>query len=421
MPIIPAPETGKQQKMLNEIKDCEVCGNRVLVPVLDLGMHPMCDDLVPIGDTRICRQYPIEILFCEKCCTAHQRFQIPKQELFPRSYHYRARHTADVLNGMREFVATCEKTCGPLSELKVLDIGCNDGSLLSIFREKGARTFGIEPTGACEDAVQAGHTAINDFFTGDIAQEFVRINGKPDIITFTNVFAHIEGLADVIQALKVLKHDRTVIVIENHYLGSVLEKFQFDTFYHEHPRTYSYTSFAFIGDALGMQIAAVEFPPRYNGNIRVVYTPRAGQGKHAGWDTVHPREKSFGRELKTMSERLVPWKKGKLEEITLAVRKYGRLSGKAFPGRAAIPVRLLGLDETHIRAVYEKPQSNKVGHYIPGTRIPILSDDEFDPAGTDAPLINLAWHISREIRNYMQSRGYRGPILDIISPEVPPR
>ena len=69
-----------------EINSCEVCGNERLVSVLDLGSHPMCDDLVPIGDTRVCREYPIEILFCATCRTAHQRFQVPKKDLFPASY-----------------------------------------------------------------------------------------------------------------------------------------------------------------------------------------------------------------------------------------------------------------------------------------------------------------------------------------------
>jgi hypothetical protein len=68
---------------LTEITRCEVCGGHTLRPVLDLGRHPMCDDLVAVGDARICVEYPIEILFCDTCRTAHQRFQIPKHELFP--------------------------------------------------------------------------------------------------------------------------------------------------------------------------------------------------------------------------------------------------------------------------------------------------------------------------------------------------
>ena len=76
-----------------EITSCEVCNNQELTPVLDLGSHPLCDDLIPIGDATVCKEYPIEILFCEKCLTGHQRYQVPKKTLFTESYHYRSRMT----------------------------------------------------------------------------------------------------------------------------------------------------------------------------------------------------------------------------------------------------------------------------------------------------------------------------------------
>ena len=66
---------------INEITSCEVCGAKNIQSVLDLGKHPMCDDLIPVGDSRICSEYPIEILFCSNCKTAHQRFQVPKEDL----------------------------------------------------------------------------------------------------------------------------------------------------------------------------------------------------------------------------------------------------------------------------------------------------------------------------------------------------
>ncbi len=159
---------------LIEIGQCEVCGAAALRPVLDLGAHPMCDDLVPIGDIRVCREYPIEIQFCDRCRTAHQRFQVPKQDLFPSTYHYRSRQTLDVLNGMRRLVDACIEKYGDLRGKKVLDVGCNDGSLLSIFAEHGAMTFGIEPTGAAEDASASGHQVLNAFFGEEVAQDFVR-------------------------------------------------------------------------------------------------------------------------------------------------------------------------------------------------------------------------------------------------------
>jgi SAM-dependent methyltransferase len=403
---------------LHEIVDCEVCGSGILRPVLDLGEHPMCDDLVRVGDSRICRNYPIDILFCDRCITAHQRFQIPKHELFPPTYHYRSRHTADVLDGMRQLVGACAEEAGDLNGRKILDIGCNDGSLLSIFAECGASTFGIEPTGAARDAIERGHTVVNDFLSARVADSFVREHGRPDVITFTNVFAHIEDLKEVIRALKILSGPGTMLVIENHYLGAILDKNQFDTFYHEHPRTYSYTSFGFIAEALGMRIAKAEFPRRYGGNIRVFLSGAQPGAHHSRWEELHGKERSFGADLAALSSLIERWRVKKLAEIEAELGRHGKLAAKAFPGRAAIPVKMLGLDENSISAVYEKPASGKIGHYVPGTRIPIRSDDDFPRGGTgDAPVLNLAWHISDEIRSYMRERGYNGRIIDIISQE----
>jgi hypothetical protein len=403
---------------LTEIRHCEVCGTQNLRTVLDLGSHPMCDDLVAIGDTRRCREYPIEILFCDTCLTAHQRFQIPKSELFPPSYHYRSRHTADVLNGMRQLVAAYQQAFGGLVDKKVVDVGCNDGSLLSIFREAGAITYGIEPTSAAADAQASGHDVTNDFLSEAVASAFVAVHGKADVISFTNVFAHIEDLGSVIRSLKLLAGPDTVIVIENHYLGAILEKNQFDTFYHEHPRTYTGRSFWFIAEALGMRIARAEFPQRYGGNIRVFLAARgAADAEPEGWQALRDREAGYGEGLARLSAQIEKWRIAKRAALETEFDRFGTLEAKAFPGRAAIPIKVLGLDESRINAVYEKPGSGKIGHYVPGTRIPIRSDDDFVPAAGDRPLLNLAWHISGEITGYMRERGYQGRIIDIISSE----
>jgi hypothetical protein len=398
---------------LTEIKSCEVCGNDKLVPVLDLGLHPLCDDLVSVGNSRQCREYPIRIDYCATCATAHQHFQVPKENLFPKDYHYRSRFTADVLSGMKSLVASCAERMGPLAGKIALDIGCNDGSLLDFFREAGARTAGIEPTGAAQEAAAKGHVVVQNYLSTETAAEILRRVGTPDIITFTNVFAHIEDLKGVLAALKVLLGPGTVIVIENHYLGAVLDGNQFDTFYHEHPRTYSYKSFSFIAQSLGLDIVNVEFPVRYGGNIRVILG-RAAKSDAVAADVV-ARENNFQVEFAQLARDVELWKTRQGEELKKIFAAHGPIRAKAFPGRAAILVKLLGLTEKEIVAVHEKPGSIKIGHYLPGTRIPILSDDElFAHGDQNKPLLNLAWHISREIRQYLQDNGYKGAVIDVL-------
>jgi len=403
-------------KKLNEINKCEVCGGIGLERVLDLGLHPMCDDLVPVNEDRSCTEYPIEILFCHTCRTAHQRYQVPKELLFPQTYHYRSRHTADVLSGMGDLVDACEKKLGNLSGKKILDIGCNDGSLLSFFRQKGASIFGIEPTGAYLDAKHAGVTVIHDYLTEEVVKVFVSQYGSPDLIVFTNVFAHIEDLGKVLRSLQILRHAKTAIMIENHYLGSIFKRKQFDTFYHEHPRTYSYGSFVKIAESLDMEIGVVEFPSRYGGNIRVLLQPSLENiPRHHRFEELSSSEEIFRDSFFKLEMAVKVWHDKKKEEIENAVKLYGPLVAKAFPGRSAIPLKMLNLDHNSISAIYEKPASGKIGHYAPGTRIPIISDESILqdwPKGS--PILNLAWHIDEEITAYMRQLGYTGGYINII-------
>src|SRR5689334_19400504 len=101
--------------IVKQINICEVCGNKDLSRVLDLGEHPLCDDLKPINANMQCQHYPIKVLFCNVCKTAHQEYQVAKKDLFPNDYHYRARFTKDVLNGMQQLVADACAKAGTLN------------------------------------------------------------------------------------------------------------------------------------------------------------------------------------------------------------------------------------------------------------------------------------------------------------------
>ena len=371
-----------------------------IIGELNLGKHPLCDDLVTIGSDRLCKEYPIEIIYCNICYTAHQKFQVPKKELFTTNYHYRSRMTGSVLAGMSDLVENCEKRFGNLGKKLILDIGCNDGSLLDFFKEKGCNTVGVDPTDAAQESK---HLTYQAFFDKDFAKFFLNEFGTPDFITFTNVFAHIEDLPGLLNNLKLLLGKNTILVIENHYLGDILKKKQFDTYYHEHPRTYSYQSFKYIAKSLGIKLLDVDFVSRYGGNIR------AYLGNQELLDVKPPDidESTFKDQFSHTRQDMKMWVTTTKKWINDYVEENGKLRAKAFPGRAAILVKLLNLDESHISAVYEIKGSIKVGHYVPGTRIPILPESELYKLGNqDETILNLAWHIPNEVRKNLKSNGY---------------
>lgn len=400
---------------MKTIASCEVCDSNNLLRVLDLGSHPLCDDLVEIEDSRECIEYAVEILFCEKCATAHQRYQVPKVDLFPDSYHYRSRLTADVLNGMRDLVVSVNsKLTDGLINSVVLDVGSNDGSLLDIFAEFGATTIGVEPTGATSDSEGRGHDVYKSYFDSKMVDLIRKKYGVIDVIAFTNVFAHIEDLNLLLSNVEILMGPKTLLVIENHYLGSVLRNFQFDTFYHEHPRTYSAQSFIHIAKKLNAEVHFLDFPHRYGGNIRVFISKDDSHGDKLNLESILSQENNYVAQFEDMTKFIELWRARKRAQIDQLVSKYGPLPAKAFPGRAAILIKLLNLDSTKILTVYEKPGSPKIGHYVPGTRIPISSDEEVDFAKLKVPIINLAWHISAEIHQYLHSVGLQTEIIEIL-------
>ena len=393
------------------IKKCQICNNK-LENFINLNNQPLCDDLLKKPNKNVF--YKLQVKICLNCLTAFQKFNINKNKLFPKNYHYRSANTKDVIHGMKDLVNQTQKKINLKNKI-VLDIGCNDGSLLDQFKKKGCKTYGVEPTGAYRDALKKGHIIFNTYFNYDFSQRLNREVDKIDIITFTNVFAHIENFKDLMKSLKNLISENTVIIIENHSLKEVILKNQFDTFYHEHPRTYSLKSFLEISKILNVNIFDFNLVKRYNGNIRVFYKRNAKPTKKIFNELF--KEKKIISRYKNLKNKINNWKKNKKKQLHKLVKKYGPLPAKAFPGRASILVNLLNLDSRMISFVYEKNTSLKNNHYVPGTDIKIIQERNLiKQKNIPRVMINLAWHISKEIKYYVKNKlNYKGQIVDIVS------
>jgi SAM-dependent methyltransferase len=393
---------------MKKITKCQICAGK-LSKAFSLGKQPLCDDLIKIGSKKKNSLYYANIYFCKKCIIAYNQVLIDPKKLFPKNYHYRSNLTKDVIEGMKDLVSEIKNKYGNLKGKVILDIGCNDGSLLNYFEINGAKTIGVEPTSAALSASK-NHQIYNNYFSKKIALNIKKKIKSIDYITFTNVFAHIADLKLLIKNLKLIINNKTKIIIENHYLGSVIKKKQFDTFYHEHPRTYSLCSFIKIAKMLDMYIENYSFKKRYGGNIRVII---GNKNKKWNYNNIVLNEKKFFKKLIGFKKFIIKWKKNTLKIITKLKKKY-IIVGKAFPGRASVLINILNLNSSHVREIYEKPTSPKIGNYVPNTRIPIVSDKKLSSLKKEVIIINFAWHIKKEIHSYLNNKGLKNKIIDIL-------
>jgi len=396
------------------IKRCQICENK-LTKFINLGKQPLCDDLKDKPNRNTF--YKLQVNYCSKCFTAFQKYNINKKKLFPKNYHYRSANTQDVIDGMVDLVNKTEKISGTLKNKKILDIGCNDGSLLDIFKNHGSKTYGVEPTGAAGEAIKKKHKIYNNYLDVKISKKLIKKYEYFDVITFTNVFAHIEDFNELIRSLKILIKPQTLLVIENHYFGEVLKKNQFDTFYHEHPRTYSLNSFNNISRLLNMHIRDFNFVKRYNGNIRVFLSSNKNPKILKRLNKSLKQEWKIAKLITKFQFKIDRWKIKKRNQLIKLAKIHGPLPAKAFPGRASILINLLRLDNKIVSKIFEKNSSLKNNKFVPGTNIKIVKEQSFSKEYQNKKiLLNFAWHISDEICLYVKNKlKFKNKVINIIS------
>ena len=145
------------------------------------------------------------------------------------------------------------------------------------------------------------------------------------------------------------------MVIENHYLGAIVDYGQFDSFYHEHPRTYSFTSFLHIANSLNRNLMDAQFVSRYGGNIRVFI----GASKPAD---IIIDESHFSNTLNSMKDSMMSWITNTQKQLMLWFKRR-KIGAKAFQVNDNHD-KATWFDESKISAVYEIKGSLKVGLYF---------------------------------------------------------
>lgn len=402
------------------VDECQVCASTELDSVLFIGYLPPVNGM-PVVGARPAEQpaYPAELLVCRRCTLAQLGCVVDPAILFPPSYPYTSGTTRILRENFAELAAEVP-TIVPLGrDDLVVDVGSNDGTLLANFQRAGLRVQGIEPTDTGLTAQRAGIPTRIAFFGPEVAAAVRAEVGQAKVVTAANVFAHIEGIHDVVDAILTLLSDDGVFISESHYWLSLLETVQYDTIYHEHLRYYSLSSLRHLLGMHGLEIIHAKRIPTHGGSIR-------GYAARRGTHKVRPSVSEIlaVEACELTPERLADFKRAvvssklELHGLLRDVKAAGaRVYGIGAPSRASTLVNYVGLDDGIVDRVLEVPGSSKIGRYLPGTLIPVVDERELFQDQPEFALL-LSWHIAEELMPKLAAKGFRG---DFIVPLPRPR
>jgi hypothetical protein len=361
---------------------CMNCGCKNLIQFLDLGEQPNGNHFPTYDELDNEPRFSFAMDVCIDCWQV-QIEEFPPPEYMFSNHPYLTGLNKPVLDHFMKISASISnKFIFPKSPL-VIDIGANDGSLLSMFRDLGFRVLGIDPGKLSGSVAKENNITICETFWNEEASLAIKaLNVKPDLITATAVFYHVEDLHSFIRGLCHVMSEDTVFMAQCVYMKDIIEKLQFDHFYHEHTMIHSIGPLKRIFEKYSLKIIDVELYPVHGGSF-VVYVSKINS-KHVQSENVDKLLKSeyefglnqidtyyqFGKNVKKNSIAL----KNILKKITEKGKIIYAL-GAPLKGSTLLNYCDIGPDLVQ-KAVEVNPF--KIGKFTPGTHIPIVYEQEID-------------------------------------------
>ena len=394
------------------IDRCQISGAKDLKTILSLGYLPPVNKLKKINSSLYEDVfYPSELMYSQSSKLVQLSTIVNKEILFPKEYPYTSSTTRILRENFKELYEDCKKIINISSKDLIIDIGSNDGNLLNNFK-KYHQVLGITPEKIGKIAIKNGIRTLIRYFDKNTSKLVLKKFGKAKIITATNVFAHIENVNLLMKNLLRILKDDGVFISESHYLASLIKTNQYDTIYHEHLRYYSLTSLKYLFNKYDMEIIHAKKINTHGGSIRV-YAAKKNKFKiNNSFRKILNYEKNFlnWNTFRNFKKKVVD-SKLKLYSILKKLKNNNKkIYGIGAPSRASTLINYVGLDENIIDCVLEIDGSYKIGNYIPGKKIPILSENKLYNDPPDY-LILFSWHIASELKFNLKKKGFKGKFI----------
>ncbi len=356
----------------------------------------------PIGDAYVLAArlgqpqdiYPLDLYLCGDCGHV-QNLDVVDPEVLFRDYIYTTSTSSGLIEHFGRYAADVVVGFGVQPGSLVVEIGSNDGSLLKFFKGQGMRVLGIDPAREIANrATESGVETLPEFFGSKLASRIRADYGGASVFCANNVFAHADDLADIVHGIRDVLADDGVFVFEVSYLVDIVDKYLFDTVYHEHVSYHSIGPLAKFFQRMGMQLIDVQRIGTKGGSIRG-FAQRLSEGKRpvrpiVGELIALEKERGLDRlplfreYAKRIDDRKVALNKFLDQEIA---------QGKMIAGYGASTTTTTLIWHFELtRKLHFVADDNPVkqGRYCPACHVPVVPSDELYVRRPDFVVI-LAW------------------------------
>lgn len=403
---------------------CRHCGADVTLPFVDLGAAPPSNAYLDVSALDAPEtHYPLKVMVCQSCWLVQTRDYAHFADLFAANYAYFSSFSTSWLAHAEQYVAEMSQRFALGAASRVIEVAANDGYLLQYVKTRGIPCLGIEPTASTAQAARRkGLEMIEDFFGVRLATQLRDQGLAADLMAANNVLAHVPDINDFVAGFAILLKPQGVATFEFPHLLNLVRENQFDTIYHEHFSYLSLTAVSRILEANGLQVFDVEQLPTHGGSLRL-FAQRAGSGSHprsSRLAAVAAAERAAGMETTEFyagfQMKAEAVKNGLLYFLLDAQREGRTVAAYGAAAKGNTLLNFAGVRPDLIRYVVDRNPA-KQGRYMPGSRIPIVAEDQLRATRPDYVLL-LPWNLRDELvkqLNYV--RGWGGRFVTAV-PEV---
>ena len=385
---------------------CRFCAAPLHDVFLDLGTAPpsnayLSADALAAPET----WFPLKLHTCANCFLVQVDEVQDHAALFSPDYAYFSSYSSSWLAHAERYVAQVQQRLGLDSESLVVELASNDGYLLQYVAARDIPCLGIEPTaGTADVARKRGIETWGEFFGLALAKRIVETRRHADLVVANNVLAHVPDLNDFVGGITALLAPQGCATIEFPHLQQLVAERQFDTVYHEHFSYFSLHTVQRVFAAHGLRVWDVEQLPTHGGSLRIWacridaahVTTSAVASTLAAEAEVGMCTMNYYRGFQAQADAV---KDGLLAFLLAEKRAGRRVAGYGAAAKGNTLLNYAGVRKDLLPYVVDA-SPHKQGRFLPGSRIPVVSEGQLRQDRPDTVLI-LPWNLRTEIKTQL--------------------